>query len=61
MTRLIANRQTDKHLDLEDHATGTDRTEDDNREEKQAEYRRAYLEQLKRIACPGCGDGQPLF
>ena len=26
-------------------------------EETQAEYRRAYLQQLQQRACPGCGDG----
>ncbi|MEX2171071.1 MAG: hypothetical protein WD851_17260 [Pirellulales bacterium] len=29
--------------------------------EKQAEYRREYLAQLKRRACPGCGESDDLF
>lgn len=27
----------------------------------QEEYRREYLAQLRRRACPGCGDGEPIF
>ncbi len=30
--------------------------QDLNAEQLQAEYRRAYLEQLRRQACPGCGE-----
>jgi hypothetical protein len=29
--------------------------------EKQAEYRREYLAQLKRRACPGCGEHDDFF
>ena len=28
--------------------------------EQQAEFRRAYLEQLRRMSCPGCGDDPTL-
>jgi hypothetical protein len=28
---------------------------------REEEYRRAYREQLRRMACPGCGDGEPIF
>lgn len=28
---------------------------------KQAEYRRAYLAQLRQRACPGCGETDELF
>jgi hypothetical protein len=27
---------------------------------QQAEYRRAYLEQLRRMSCPGCGEDPTL-
>lgn len=27
----------------------------------QEEYRREHLAQLRRRACPGCGDGEPIF
>jgi len=27
---------------------------------QQAEYRRAYLEQLRRMSCPGCGEDSTL-
>lgn len=27
---------------------------------KQAEYRKAYLEQLRRMSCPGCGEDPTL-
>ncbi len=36
-----------EHLDLADAST-------------QAKYRAAYLEQLRRRACPGCGEGDIL-
>lgn len=29
--------------------------------EKQAEYRREYLAQLRRRACPGCGESEEVF
>ena len=29
-------------------------------EVQQAEYRRAYLEQLRRMSCPGCGENPTL-
>lgn len=29
--------------------------------EKQAKYRREYLAQLKRQACPGCGENDEVF
>lgn len=30
-------------------------------DEKQAEYLAAYRLQLRRLACPGCGEGEPVF
>jgi len=30
-------------------------------EAKQAEYRRAYQQQLRRMHCPTCGEGEPVF
>lgn len=30
-------------------------------EDKEAEYLAAYRLQLKRMSCPGCGEGDPLF
>jgi len=35
----------------------TERPED----ELQAEYLAAYRLQLRRMACPGCGEGEPVF
>jgi len=29
--------------------------------DKQAEYFAAYRQQLRRMACPGCGDGEPNY
>lgn len=29
-------------------------------DDKQAEYRKAYLEQLRRMSCPGCGEDPTL-
>ena len=29
--------------------------------DEQRKLRRAYCEQLRRMACPGCGEGEPLF
>lgn len=29
--------------------------------DRQKHYRREYLAQLRRRACPGCGDGDPIF
>lgn len=29
--------------------------------EQQAEYLAAYRLQLRRMACPGCGEGEPVF
>lgn len=28
--------------------------------ERQADYRKAYLEQLRRMSCPGCGEDPTL-
>jgi hypothetical protein len=28
---------------------------------REQQYRTAYHEQLRRMACPGCGEGEPLF
>ena len=30
-------------------------------DDEQAEYLAAYRLQLRRLACPGCGDGDPIF
>lgn len=30
-------------------------------EEQQVEYLAAYRIQLRRMACPGCGDDEPVF
>lgn len=30
-------------------------------EEQQVEYLAAYRLQLRRMACPGCGDDEPVF
>ena len=32
-----------------------------NDQEKQAEYRREYLAQLRRRACPGCGETDSVY
>ena len=29
--------------------------------ELQEQYRKDYIEQLKRMSCPGCGEDPPLF
>lgn len=29
--------------------------------DEQRKLRRAYCEQLRRMACPNCGDGEPQF
>ncbi len=33
----------------------------ENEQAKQDAYRREYLEQLRRRACPDCGEGDPIF
>ena len=38
----------------------TEELADLSNEAQQAEYRRAYLEQLGRMSCPGCGEDPTL-
>ncbi len=39
---------------------GTEDLSDLSNDAKQAEYRKAYLEQLRRMSCPGCGEDPTL-
>jgi hypothetical protein len=38
----------------------TEQLADVSTDAQQAEYRRAYLEQLRRMSCPGCGEDPTL-
>ncbi|MDZ4848230.1 MAG: hypothetical protein SGI77_02965 [Pirellulaceae bacterium] len=41
-------------------SASADESSDLENEVLQAEYRKAYLEQLKRMSCPGCGEDPSL-
>ncbi len=50
-----------ENLPLEPTAKPSDGLEQLTTDElQQAEYRRAYLEQLRRMSCPGCGEDPTL-
>lgn len=64
MTRTQANNsQSGDHVaDNLSHAELTDQQLADlGNPDKQHQYREAYLQQLKRLHCPGCGDDVSLF
>jgi len=46
----------------DDHACqSTEQLADLENPEKQAAYRREYLKQLQRRACPGCGEADSIY
>jgi hypothetical protein len=53
--------QSIENLPIEPTAKPSDGLEQLTTDElQQAEYRRAYLEQLRRMSCPGCGEDPTL-
>ncbi|MDZ4852636.1 MAG: hypothetical protein SGI77_25385 [Pirellulaceae bacterium] len=48
--------QNEAKISSDGKSASTDESIDLENEVLQAEYRKAYLEQLKRMSCPGCGE-----
>lgn len=55
-TSIVVNREGNAAVDKT--VTGGQAVDDEARQEQ---FRQAYREQLRRMSCPGCGEGEPEF
>ena len=52
--QIEKNKRTSQH-------SATENSEQQNKYPSEAEMQARYLEQLQRMSCPGCGEGEVYF
>jgi uncharacterized protein YnzC (UPF0291/DUF896 family) len=61
MSHKQRDHQTESQNGLTDREGRDALVQNEKSDIEQVAYRRDYLEQLKRLACPGCSEDEPVF
>jgi hypothetical protein len=61
MTIQNGNLRNEERLDLNARGADDSPVKNESVNPNEAELRKAYLQQLRRMSCPGCGEGEPVF